>query len=126
MELKELTINEQEKYNTAKEIIELGLTETAIRRGKTKLGCTRKTLLKYVKWYKGEDISLFSHHNKGRKPTTTKPEETRNLIKQLYKETYWNASFTHFSEILKEDYNISVSDGTLHSILKGAYYVSPC
>jgi len=126
MEFKELTINEQEKYNTAKEVIELGLTETTIRRGKTKLGCTRKTLLKYVKWYKGEDISLFSHHNKGRKPTTTKPEETRNLIKQLYKETYWNASFTHFSEILKEDYNISVSDGTLHSILKGAYYVSPC
>ncbi|MFA7018030.1 MAG: hypothetical protein WC239_03450, partial [Sphaerochaetaceae bacterium] len=89
MELKELTPNEQMKYNTAKEVIDLGSTETAIRRGKTKLGCTRKTLLKYMKWYESEDLSLFSHHNKGHKPVTTKPEETRKLIKQLYKETYY-------------------------------------
>jgi len=126
MELKELTPNEQMKYNTAKEVIDLGSTETAIRRGKTKLGCTRKTLLKYMKWYESEDLSLFSHHNKGHKPVTTKPEETRKLIKQLYKETYYRASFTHFSEILKEDYNIAISDGTLHAILKEAYFVSPC
>lgn len=126
MELKELTPKEQQKYCTAKEVIELGCTDTAIRRGKTKLGCTRKTLLKYIRWYKSEDLSLFSHHNKGQKPVTTKSEETRNLIKQLYKDKYCNASFTHFSEILKEDYNILVSDGTLHSILKGAYLVSPC
>ena len=126
MELKELRLNEQQKYSTAKEVVELGSTDTAIRRGKTKLGCTRKTLLKYIRWYKSEDISLFSHHNKGKKPSTTKPEETRKLVQQLYKDKYSNASFTHFSEILKEDHNISVSDGTLHSILKGALFVSPC
>jgi len=69
---------------------------------------------------------LFSHHNKERKPVTTKPEETRKLVLQLYKEKYCSASFTHFAEILRDDYNISVSDGTLHSILKGALFVSPC
>ncbi len=126
MEPTELTQKEQEKYRIAKEVVELGSTETAIRRGKTKLGCTRKTLLKYMKWYKSEDLSLFSHHNKGHKPATTKPEETRNLVEQLYKNTYCSANFTHFSEILREDHNIFVSDGTLHSILKGAYFVSPC
>lgn len=126
MELKELTLNEQMKYTTAKEVVDLGCTDTAIRRGKTKLGCTRKTLQKYIRWYTSEDISLFSHQNKGRKPATTKSEETRKIVKQLYKDTYYNASFTHFSEILKEDYNISISDGTLHSILKGALFVSPC
>jgi len=66
MEIKDLRPNEQEKYSTAKEVIELGSTDTAIRRGKTKLGCTRKTLLKYIQWYKSDDISLFSHHNKAR------------------------------------------------------------
>lgn len=126
MELKGLTTNEQMKYNTAKEVIDLGSTETAIRRGKTKLGCTRKTLLKYMKWYKSGDTSLFSHHNKGNKPATTKTEETRKFVKQLYRDTYCTASFTHFTEILREDYHISISDGTLHSILKGAYFVSPC
>ena len=125
MEFKELRLKEQMKYNTAKEVIELGYTDTAIRRGKTKLGCTRKTLLKYIKWCESEDFSLFSHQNKGHKPATTKTEETRNLVKQLYRDTYHTASFTHFAEILKEDYNISISDGTLHSILKDAYFISP-
>lgn len=126
MEFKDLTANEQMKYSTAKEVIDLGCTDTAIRRGKTKLGCTRKTLLKYMRWYENKDISLFSHHNKGHKPVTTKPEETRKLVLQLYQDKYSTASFTHFAEILKEDYNISVSDGTLHSILKKALFVSPC
>ena len=61
MEYKELTPNEQMKYSTAKEVIDLGCTDTAIRRGKTKLGCTRKTLLKFIRWYESGDISLFSH-----------------------------------------------------------------
>jgi hypothetical protein len=125
MELKDLRQSEQLKYTTAKEVIDLGCTDTAIRRGKTKLGCTRKTLLKYIQWCKSEDLSLFSHQNKGHKPVTTKSEETRNMIKKLYRDTYNSASFTHFAEILKEDYNMCVSDGTLHSILKGAYFVSP-
>lgn len=126
MELKELRPNEQMKYSTAKEVIALGCTDTAIRRGRTRLGCTRKTLLKYIQWYESEDVSLFSHHNKERKPATTKSGETRDLVLQLYKDKYSNASFTHFAEILKEDYNMSLSDGTLHSILKGAMFVSPC
>ena len=83
MELKELRPNEQEKYSTTKEVVGLGCTDTAIRRGRTKLGCTRETLLKYIRWYESEDISLFSHHNKGHKPVTTKPEETRKMEKKL-------------------------------------------
>jgi len=126
MELKDLRPNEMQKYHTAGEVISLGCTDTAIRRGRTKLGCTRKTLLKYVRWHESGDVSSFSHHNKGRKPATTKPQETRKLVEQLYKEKYCNASFTHFVEILREDHHIHLSDGTLHSILKGAYLVSPC
>lgn len=126
MELKDLTLNEQQKYLAAKEVVGLGCTDTAIRRGRTRLGCTRKTLLKYIGWYRSGDLTLFSHHNKGHKPATTKPEETRNLIRELYRDTYCTASFTHFSEILRDDHGIDVSDGTLHSILKKAYFVSPC
>ncbi|MBL7006641.1 MAG: ISNCY family transposase [Spirochaetia bacterium] len=126
MELKELRPNEQEKYRIAKEVVELGCTDTAIRRGRTKLRCTRKTLLKYTKWYESGEVSLFSHRNKGRQPATTVPQETRKLAEQLYREKYSNASFTHFMEILKEDHGITISDGTVHSILKRAGFVSPC
>ena len=117
MELTALRPNEQMKYSTAKEVIDLGCTDTAIRRGRTKLGCTRKTLLKYIQWYESEDVSLFSHHNKGRKPATAKAEETRKLVLQLYKDKYSNASFTHFAEILKEDHNMSISEQKPESLI---------
>jgi hypothetical protein len=126
MELKELRPNEQEKYRIAKEVVDLGCTDTAIRRGRTKLGCTRKTLLKYTTWYQSGDLTLFSHRNKGRQPATTVPQETREMVQRLYRETYSDANFTHFMEILKQDHGLSLSDGTVHSILKQAYFVSPC
>ena len=126
MELKELRPHEQEKYHTAREVVDLGCTNTAIRRGRTKLGCTRKTLVKYMKWYESGDLSLFSHRNKGRQPATTVPQETRKAVERLYREKYSNASFTHFMEILREDHGINLSDGTVHSILKQACFVSPC
>lgn len=126
MELKDLGAHEQEKYHAAKEAIDLGRTDTAIRRARAKLGCTRKTLLKYMRWCESGDISLFSHHNKGRKPATAKPEQTRRLVVQLYRDTYSNASFTHFMEIIRDDHGIGMSDGTVHSILKEACFVSPC
>ena len=93
MELKELRPNEQEKYRIAKEVVELGCTDTAIRRGRTKLGCTRKTLLKYTKWYESGDVSRFSHRNKGRQPVTTVSPETRKKVELLYQEQY--CSFQH-------------------------------
>ncbi len=102
MELKELRPNEQEKYRIAKEVVDLGCTDTAIRRGRTKLGCTRKTLLKYTTWYQIGDLTLFSHRNKGRQPATTVPQETREMVQRLYRETYSDANFTHFMEILKQ------------------------
>lgn len=126
MELKDLRPHEQEKYRIAKEVVELGCTDTAIRRGRTKLGCTRKTLLKYTKWYESGDLTLFSHRNKGRQPATTVPLEMRKKVELLYQEHYSNANFTHFMEILKDDHAISLSDGTVHSILKQAGFVSPC
>ncbi len=54
MDLSQLTDKERLKVEVAKDVVELGETETAIRRGRTRLGCTRKSLLKYVDWYKSE------------------------------------------------------------------------
>jgi len=100
MDLSQLTDKERLKVEVAKEVIELGVTETAIRRGRTRLECTRKSLLKYVDWYKSGDISHFSHKNKNRTPATAKTPQLKQFIEQLYKEKYSTASFRHFSEIL--------------------------
>jgi len=121
-----LRAHEQEKYDAAKDAVDLGCTDTAIRRGKARLGCTRKTFLKYLEWYKSGDLSRFSHGNKGKQPATTVDAATRELVVKLYREQFSNASYTHFAEILREDHGIDVSDGTLHAILKGVLLVSPC
>lgn len=126
MELKDLRPNELEKWHVAEEVVELGCSETAIRRGRVRLNCTRKTLLKYVAWFNSGDVSLFCHGNRGRTPSTTKDKDTKEQVKQLYRDKYNSASFTHFGEILAEDYNIIISDGTLHTILKDACLISPC
>jgi hypothetical protein len=125
MKVKDLRAHEQRKWQVAKEVSDLGCTDVAIRRGRTKLGCTRKTMLKYVQWYQSGDISLFCHKNRGRKPITTIDEEIKTKVMLLYRETYSGASYAHFSEILAEDYNIHLSEGTLHTLLKGALLVSP-
>jgi hypothetical protein len=125
MKLKDLRAHEQLKWQVAKEVSDLGCTAVAIRRGQTKLGCTRKTMLKYVRWYQSGDISLFCHKNRGRKPVTTIDEETRKTVMLLYRDTYSTASYAHFAEILAEDYDIHLSEGTLHTLLKGSLLVSP-
>jgi hypothetical protein len=70
MQLKDLRPKELEKWEVAAEVVDLSCTDVAIRRGRTKLGCTRKTLLKYVQWYKDGDVARFCHQNRGRKPVT--------------------------------------------------------
>jgi hypothetical protein len=46
MDLSQLTPKERLKYEVAKDVVELGISDTAIRRGRTRLECTRKSLLK--------------------------------------------------------------------------------
>jgi hypothetical protein len=125
MQLKTLREKELEKWKVAAEVVDLSCTDVAIRRGRTKLGCTRKTLLKYVQWYKDGDVARFCHQNRGRKPVTTVSEEIRTFVVTLYRDTYYSASFAHFCEILAEDYHITLSEGTVHSILKEALLISP-
>ncbi len=125
MELKELRPKELEKWTVAAEVVDLGCTDVAIRRGRTRLGCTRKTLLKYVQWHQEGDVSRFCHKNRGRKPVTTKDEGDKAEVVRLYRDTYSTASFAHFTEILGEDHGMGMSEGTVHAILKGAYLVSP-
>ncbi|MFA5670775.1 MAG: hypothetical protein WC967_16195, partial [Balneolaceae bacterium] len=125
MQLKDLRPKELEKWEVAAEVVDLSCTDVAIRRGRTKLGCTRKTLLKYVQWYKDGDVARFCHQNRGRKPVTTVSEEIRTFVVTLYRDTYYSASFAHFCEILAEDYHIILSEGTVHSILKEALLISP-
>ena len=125
MELKELREREKARYLAVEEYFNLGATSYAFRRIRIKLGCCSKTLKKYIEWYKNNDIAAFSHKNKGTKPTTAISADIKKQIVDIYVEKYLEANFTHYKQILEEDYKIIVSDKTLHNILKARLIVSP-
>ena len=67
----------------------------------------------------------FVHGNRGRKPATSIPSDTRAKIIDYYQNKYFGANFTHFTELLHAHEHISVSVSTVASILEGEYILSP-
>ena len=89
------------------------------------LGCTKRHINRLIAGYRKEGKAFFLHGNKGRKPATTIPEETRNLVVDLYRTRYYEANFQHFTELLKEREGISLSVSSVSSILEAQYILSP-
>ena len=118
----DLRMNEQEKYETIKELVDHNGNKN---RAAIKLGCSQRTINRLIKLYKEYGKEGFIHKNRGRKPVTTIPLDVRNKVVKLYLEEFMNANFTHFCEILKEDYNISISDTTLKHWLFEEDILSP-
>lgn len=115
------------RYETIKAIPEEkgAQRDLAIRRAAAKLARSEKTIGRYLEDYKDMGISAFVHGNTGRSPSTAFSVSVRDTVVYLYRQKFRDANFTHFSEILEEDYHIKVSDQTLHRWLKPLKIVSP-
>lgn len=118
MTYEELTGKAKLKADIVLDVIEKGSTLSSRQRACKKLCVSKKTLSRYIKGCKEGRYEVFVHGNKGKQPATViKPEKREEIIK-IYLEEYPNASFTHFQEILKEDYGIAVSTSSIANILK--------
>lgn len=89
------------------------------------LGCTTRHINRMLKGYQECGKAFFVHGNKGRKPATTIPAETRATIIDLYRNKYYDANFTHFAEMLEAYEGISVSASCVANILEAEYILSP-
>ena len=67
----------------------------------------------------------FVHGNRGQIPSTNFPLDIRYLIISTYINDYSDTNFTHFCEIVKEDFGISISDTTLNIWLRSENVISP-
>ena len=118
----DLTVTEEEKYLTIKKLVE---TNGNKRAAALKLDCSVRHINRMIKSYKEYGKEFFLHGNRGRKPVNAMPQDKRQQIAKLYQSKYWDANFKHFSELLVERENISVSPTTVRSILFEQHIVSP-
>lgn len=117
-----LTMDEQKKYEVIKKVAEEDGNKD---RAAMALGITKRHVNRLVKAYHEKGKAAFVHGNRGRKPATTIPNSTRTLIVDLYRNKYYDANFTHFSELLETNEQIRVSTRTVMSILEAEHILSP-
>lgn len=117
-----LNMDENQKYEIIKKLVDTnGNKKTAA----LKIGCTVRHINRLIKGYKEKGKAFFIHGNQGRQPTITIPEERKQLILDFYRTKYYDCNLTHFSELLKEREQISVSVSTISSILRKEFILSP-
>lgn len=118
-----LSMDEQKKYEVIKSLADHPAPNK--QRAALALGCTVRHVNRMLKGYREQGKTYFIHGNRGRKPANTIPDETRNLVVDLYRNKYYDANFEHFTELLEKHEDICISSSTVMSILEAEYILSP-
>jgi hypothetical protein len=116
-------MDEQKKYEVIKALADH--PDGNKDRAAITLGCTKRHINRMLAGYKACGKAYFVHGNRGRKPSTAIPSETRRLIIDLYRSKYFDANFQHFSELLELHEQIKVSPSSVAKILESEYILSP-
>lgn len=119
-----LTMTNHYIYKLVKQYVENGGN---IKRLTARLNKSERTVYRYIKGYKDHGKAFFVHGNTGRKPATTIPDEVKKHIVEIYNLSLYDTNFTHFYEILKEEYPqyAYISLSTIRNIFKEEDLLSP-
>ena len=115
-------MDEQRAYDVIKELVDHGGNKN---RAALALGCTRRTIDRYIVGYRSEGKDFFIHGNRGRQPAHALAESVKRDIRDLYLNKYHDANFAHFTELLERKENISVSESAVRDIMAAADTLSP-
>ena len=118
----ELRMNEQEKYEVIKEIVDHNGNKN---RASKKLGISRRQINRLIIIYKEKGKAGFVHGNRTKKPVNALDKSISEDIILLYKTKYYDFNFSHFKEFLKKDENIVVSYDFIYKNLTKAGILSP-
>ena len=117
-----LNMNEQEKYDIIKSIVEHNGNK---KRVALQIGCSTRHVNRLIQNYKNNGKAAFLHGNRGRKPSHAISESLKSDIITLYNNKYFDATFSYASELLEEEDGIKVSPSALTKILYQEYILSP-
>lgn len=106
----ELSMKEQNIYEVIKKLSD---TQGNKQRAAITLGCSRRTIDRWLQRYRAEGKAAFAHKNRGRLPAICIDELTKQQVFALFKEKYCGANLTHFSEILNEHHQIHIHPETI-------------
>ncbi|MDR0305335.1 MAG: ISNCY family transposase [Chitinispirillales bacterium] len=115
-------MNENNKYEVIKELIK---NDGNKARAALKLGCSKRSIDRYIAGYKAEGKAFFEHGNRNKKPIHCLSSETIADVVGLYSNKYYDANFTHYTELLGEREGIFLSESAVRSILLNADIISP-
>lgn len=115
-------MNENNKYEIVKKLVETNGNKI---KASVSLGVTVRSINRMIKGYKKEGKAYFVHGNTGHQPAHTISDDTKHLVIDLYKNKYYDANFTHYTELLKEYENIQLSETVVRTILMNENILSP-
>ena len=118
----ELRMNEKEKYDVIKELVDHNGNKN---RAAKKLNISRRQVDRLIIKYKEKGKSGFVHGNRGRVPSKTLDKSISEDIILLYKTKYQDFNFNHFKEYLEEEENIKLSYDFIYKYLTKAGILSP-
>ena len=116
-------MDEQKKYEVIKALADH--PDGNKDRAAMTLDCSKRHVNRMLKAYKEQGRAFFIHGNRGRQPSTTIPEATRNAVVSLYRTKYYDANFQHYSELLATHENIHISASSVAKILESHCILSP-
>ena len=109
-------MNELNKYNV---INDLFLGKINKNRVSLILNLICRQIDRLIIKFKNKGKDGFIHGNRNKKPSTTISKEILNTIIKVFTDIYeCKININHLIEILKEDYDISVSNTFIHNLLK--------
>ena len=118
----ELRMNEKEKYDVIKELVDHNGNKN---RASKKLGLSRRQINRLIIKYKEKGKSGFVHGNRGHIPPKTLDKSISNKIILLYKNKYYDFNFNHFKKFLEKKENIFVSYKFIYNVLTTEEILSP-
>lgn len=118
----ELRMNEQQKYEIIKSLVDHDGNKKAAA---LKLGCTIRTVNRMIQKYKAHGKEAFIHGNRGRQPVHTISDELAADIINLYNNKYYDATFCYACELLAEHDGIKISPSALRNIMYKNFITSP-